>query len=69
MKNVKCGAVKNERLFNENDTEEMCPICFSDFVIGENVKIINCKHLFHSDCLIEWLKYKKQCPTCKTKVK
>jgi hypothetical protein len=28
--------------------------------------ITPCKHVFHSECLEEWFKMKKECPNCRT---
>lgn len=27
-----------------------------------------CNHSFHKDCLVEWLKIKKECPLCRNKI-
>ncbi|KAI5169913.1 hypothetical protein PAEPH01_1092 [Pancytospora epiphaga] len=42
-----------------------CPICKGDFTDDEMVKRLKCKHLFHSQCIDEWLDIKKSCPLCK----
>lgn len=41
-----------------------CPICFN---ISENtVKIINCRHNFCKNCLVNWLEQSNSCPLCRT---
>lgn len=46
-------------------TEETCAICLSDlFEPGEEVVRLNCKseHVFHKQCIREWLKNHDTCP-------
>ena len=31
----------------------------------ENIVNIGCEHLFHKNCIVEWGKYKQDCPTCR----
>jgi len=49
-----------------------CAICLSDFLPGETVKLLPCKHAFHASCIDEWLLSKctargvhPTCPLCK----
>ena len=45
---------------------DACPICLSEFVYGDVVKILPCNHMFHMDCLDPWyLKQSASCPVCK----
>ena len=44
---------------------DSCAICVSDFEIGDKVTTIPCSHLFHSECIKEWLKINLSCPICK----
>ena len=45
-------------------TEE-CPVCQEEY--AEKVLMIKlpCKHLFHPDCIIGWLKINGTCPVCR----
>lgn len=43
-----------------------CPVCMEDFVLDEKVKELSCRHFFHNDCIVEWLKLHATCPTCRT---
>ncbi|CAG8516253.1 11987_t:CDS:2 [Cetraspora pellucida] len=36
-----------------------CVICIEDFVDGDELKIMPCKHEYHVDCIDKWLKAKK----------
>jgi len=35
--------------------EEQCVICCMEFEVGEDVKVLPCKHIFHPTCLDQWL--------------
>jgi len=37
-------------------TGQQCTICLSDFKVGEPVIKTACKHFFHRNCLIFWLR-------------
>ena len=36
------------------------------FEEGEQVKQLNCGHIFHGDCIDKWLEKEKKCPFCKS---
>ena len=36
--------------------EESCSICMSEYKMAEDVQMLPCKHEYHKDCLLEWLK-------------
>ena len=54
---------------NKLDTEKKnCVICLEDFKNGENVINLPCIHLFHKNCIKNWLKNQNSCPICKFKL-
>ena len=56
------------RSLPSNPEAARCMICLNDYVIGDIVKTLPCFHMFHPDCVNEWLKRSKLCPLCKTSV-
>lgn len=44
-----------------------CVICYESMSIGESPKQLPCKHLYHSDCILEWFKVQISCPICRDK--
>ncbi|KAK4882906.1 hypothetical protein RN001_006225 [Aquatica leii] len=42
-----------------------CDICLKEYEKDETVKIIPCKHKFHSECIIAWLTKTNSCPLCR----
>lgn len=43
--------------------KDRCAVCMCDYEEGESVLVLPCKHLFHKDCIEQWLtKSSKNCP-------
>jgi hypothetical protein len=52
------------------DSTEKCPICWEDFTTRITVKELPCGHIFHPNCIDEWLKgYNLMCPYCKKDIR
>ncbi|CAN1190326.1 E3 ubiquitin-protein ligase RNF6 [Linum perenne] len=55
-------------------SEEECSVCLSDFVAGEDVRELGCKHSFHKGCVDTWLFRDDRkwvvvsCPLCRRNV-
>ena len=45
-----------------------CVICLEDFKNEDRATILPCIHLFHTDCIKNWLKTQDSCPICKYKL-
>lgn len=52
---------------NKN-TEECCPICQCEFEFNEIVIELRCRHIYHEECILSWLKDENTCPICKESV-
>ncbi len=53
---------------NENASQfkdVTCNICLESFVVGNIVRVLECKHEFHEKCIITWLKTRNTCPVCR----
>lgn len=49
--------------------DALCAICLGDYVVGEELRYLPCKHHFHTTCIDKWLKeYNKNCPFCKAEI-
>lgn len=44
----------------------MCSICLEEYEVGEQLRLLPCKHCFHTDCILPWLTQRSpMCPLCK----
>ena len=51
--------------------EDVCPICLDEYHPGERIctsKTMACSHVFHQECMGEWLRDHNTCPICRTVV-
>ena len=46
--------------------ENMCPVCKDEFKEGAEIMETPCKHWFHKECLLPWLKVSNKCPNCRS---
>ncbi len=45
--------------------EESCPVCQNEIEGGEDVIELRCRHAYHEECILFWLKDENTCPICK----
>lgn len=55
----------NKEKEKENELEFHCSVCKDEFEIGNMLVKIPCKHNFHEECILPWLKERNSCPTCR----
>ncbi|XP_010533076.1 PREDICTED: RING finger protein 141-like [Tarenaya hassleriana] len=64
------GAVDEKRFKEMGLESETCSICLQDFLGSSNKNLIHlpCSHVFHSDCVFEWLRKQNSCPLCRREI-
>jgi len=48
--------------------EKTCSICLTVLRVDDVVRNVSCSHLFHADCLDQWLVHNDTCPLCRRPV-
>ena len=60
---------KSQKEDNKNENFEKCVVCMEKYQINDDIKTLPCFHIFHKECIEQWLKAGKDtCPICKNKV-
>jgi hypothetical protein len=55
--------------FSELQTDEKnCSICLDEFLAESQLYAIPCKHLFHKECLTDWVAENYKCPVCRGEI-
>lgn len=82
MTHISCGATQEsieshtfphkykrvKKVENAEESVEKCTICLSEFEDSESVRRLPCMHLFHVDCVDQWLCTNKRCPICRVDI-
>ncbi|KAH6826991.1 hypothetical protein C2S53_016134 [Perilla frutescens var. hirtella] len=61
-------SLKEVTITADSDPTMLCPVCKDPFVVDSVVKIMPCKHTYHSDCIVPWLEINNSCPVCRYKL-
>jgi len=72
LKDVKVG-VQFKNLVDKSkigkcDKKSFCVICQDDIEIDDIIRIIDCKHNYHINCIDKWFIENKKCPMCKFEI-
>jgi hypothetical protein len=49
---------------NNYKSEDECIICFDDFNGTKKCRQLHCGHIYHNNCIYNWLKERPTCPLC-----
>ena len=60
--------IKENKKDSGNNENKNCIICLYDFKIGDQICALPCLHIFHFDCIKNWLRNNLSCPVCKFEV-
>ncbi|XP_021958770.1 uncharacterized protein LOC110854612 [Folsomia candida] len=56
-------------LISQSDPQKTCSICLEDCTVQSvNTRVLQCRHIFHANCIREWLSTSRNCPLCRTAV-
>ncbi|XP_010473696.1 PREDICTED: E3 ubiquitin ligase BIG BROTHER-related-like [Camelina sativa] len=63
---TKTGCWFRKKKFVADDSQ--CSICLVDYENGDKITTLPCNHIYHKDCISQWLKQNKVCCVCKAEV-
>ncbi|XP_074572774.1 uncharacterized protein LOC141829246 [Curcuma longa] len=50
---------------HERNGTQICAVCKDPLVVDTEAKQLPCNHLYHSCCILPWLKLRNSCPVCR----
>ena len=63
VKKAKDITIKNF-VNQQKDNFNECVICLQEMKTNEELTIILCSHIYHTECIQAWAKKKRLCPLC-----
>eukprot|EP01062_Namystynia_karyoxenos_P068492 TRINITY_DN6312_c0_g1_i1.p1 TRINITY_DN6312_c0_g1~~TRINITY_DN6312_c0_g1_i1.p1 ORF type:complete len:417 (+),score=63.00 TRINITY_DN6312_c0_g1_i1:81-1253(+) len=47
-----------------------CPVCIEPFSAGNRIRVLPCRHAFHTDCIDSWIveQQRRDCPKCRADI-
>ncbi|EDK31529.2 zinc finger, C3HC4 type (RING finger) protein (macronuclear) [Tetrahymena thermophila SB210] len=66
-KDIECQQNQENQVQQQQNPiqEEQCSVCLIEFQESDQIRITICDHIFHSECLLQWLKSQENCPNCR----
>lgn len=49
----------------QTEHDKRCIICMDDYTNMDNVIILPCQHIYHSQCVRTWFEHASTCPVCR----
>ena len=59
-------SIATSEMTNDN---EICSICLEEIEMNQNIRVLNCFHKYHKNCIEEWLNISLICPQCNCEFK
>lgn len=59
---------KYQKLARSDSGCDRCTICLCDYEEQDEVRRLPCMHLFHKECVDQWLPTNKRCPICRVDI-
>ena len=51
----------------KNNDNELCSICLEEIKVNQTIRVLNCFHKYHKNCIDEWFNISLICPQCNYK--
>ena len=46
----------------------ICSVCLDEYTAGEEIRVLNCRHVFHKSCIDNWIMLNRTCPICRAEI-
>lgn len=69
MDEVAWSKIKHYKAKTTSSPSTVCCICIERFVKDQTLVELPCKHLFHDQCIKDWLEHHHICPMCRADLK
>ncbi len=66
IKKIQKKANTYNNISKHNKIDINCTICLEDYKSTDMVIILNCNHIYHMVCILEWIRQDPSCPLCRT---
>ncbi|ESO09278.1 hypothetical protein HELRODRAFT_73705 [Helobdella robusta] len=58
IEHLPCG------IYDGSTKAKECVICMGEFVVGDTLRYLPCVHIYHKNCIDDWLMRSFTCPSC-----
>ncbi|KAL5826471.1 hypothetical protein ACOSQ4_018268 [Xanthoceras sorbifolium] len=55
----------NKKLVSDDESQMNCSICMEQLWAVTYATAMPCSHVYHGDCIVQWLKQNHFCPLCR----
>ncbi|KAK8569653.1 hypothetical protein V6N13_046702 [Hibiscus sabdariffa] len=56
---------RKRKLDDDSSSVKGCIVCLDEFSDGDEVTLMLCGHVYHYNCIVEWLETSHLCPLCR----
>jgi E3 ubiquitin-protein ligase RNF115/126 len=65
LERVECNEENIKTLRKDSGCDNSCSVCKEEFELQQKLIYLPCKHIYHDECILPWLKERNSCPTCR----
>jgi E3 ubiquitin-protein ligase RNF115/126 len=65
LERLECTEENIKNLRKDSGCDNSCSVCKDEFEVSQNLIYLPCKHIYHDECIMPWLKERNSCPTCR----